>query len=127
MQELVQLEFFSRSFSMPCASFSMFDADIRHLVYRYRPTKEKITRGPSSIENDAHGIEKLLQKNSSKLNKFLHSKMNLLIQHIIVRINLLFYLSFPPSSHPTFVCFFPVGLSLLIQHFQQVLWVLKKF
>ena len=25
MQELVQLEFFSRSFSMPCASFSMLD------------------------------------------------------------------------------------------------------
>ena len=31
----------------------------------------------------------------------------------------------PPSSHPTVVCFFPVGLSLLIQHFQQVLRVLK--
>ena len=31
----------------------------------------------------------------------------------------------PPSSHPTFVCFFPVGLSFLIQHFQQILWVLK--
>ena len=27
------------------------------------------------------------------------------------------------SSHPTFVCLFPVGLSLLIQRFQQVLWV----
>ena len=30
-------------------------------------------------------------------------------------INLLFYLYFPPLSHPTFVCFFPVGLSLLTQ------------
>ena len=45
--------------------------------------------------------------------------------NISVRINLLFYLYFPPSSHPTFVCFFPVGLSSLIQHYQQVLWVLK--
>ena len=32
---------------------------------------------------------------------------------------------FPPSSHPTFECFFPVGISFLIQHFQQVLWVLE--
>ena len=32
---------------------------------------------------------------------------------------------FPPLSHPTFVCFFPVGLSSLIRHFQRVLWVLK--
>ena len=31
---------------------------------------------------------------------------------------------FPQSSHPTVVCFFPVGLSSLI-HYQQVLWVLK--
>ena len=30
---------------------------------------------------------------------------------ISVRINLLFYLYFPPSSHPTSVCFFPVGPS----------------
>ena len=28
------------------------------------------------------------------------------------------------SSHATFLCLFPVGLSLVI-HFQQVLWVLK--
>ena len=30
-----------------------------------------------------------------------------------------------PSSHPTVVCFFPVGLSLLIRRFQHVLWVFK--
>jgi hypothetical protein len=42
-----------------------------------------------------------------------------------VRINLLFYLNFPPSFHLTVVCFCPVGRSLLLQHFQQVLWVLK--
>ena len=41
--------------------------------------------GPSSIENDGHGIEKLLLKNSTKSNKFLHSEVNLLIQHIIVQ------------------------------------------
>jgi hypothetical protein len=44
---------------------------------------------------------------------------------ISVRINLLFYLYFPPSFHLTVVFFCPVGLLLLIQHFQQVLWVLK--
>ena len=42
---------------------------------------------------------------------------------ISVRISLLFYLYFPPSSHPTVVCFFPVDLSSLIEHFQQILWV----
>ena len=36
-----------------------------------------------------------------------------------------YFTYFPQSSYPTFVCFFPVGLSLLIQHFQQVLLVLK--
>ena len=40
---------------MPCASFSMLD-------------------GPGGTA-----------KNSSKLNKFLHSEVNLLIQHIIVQ------------------------------------------
>ena len=44
---------------------------------------------------------------------------------ILVRINLLFYFHFPLSFHITVVCFCPLGLSLLIQHFQQVLWVLK--
>ena len=39
----------------------------------------------SCAENDAHGIEKLLLKNSSKLNKFLHSEVNILIQHVIVQ------------------------------------------
>ena len=52
---------------MPCASFP-------------------VPPGPSSIENDEHGIEKVLLKNSSKLNKFLHSEVNLLIQHIIRKI-----------------------------------------
>ena len=47
---------------------------------------ESLWKVPSGgyIENDGHGIEKLLIKNSSKLNKFLHSEVNLLIQHIIV-------------------------------------------
>ena len=38
--------------------------------------------GALSIENDADDIEKLLLKNSSKLNKFLHSEVNQIIQHI---------------------------------------------
>ena len=37
----------------------------------------------------------------------------------------LIYLYFPPSSHKIYVRFCPVGLSLLWQHYQQVLWVLK--
>ena len=48
-------------------------------------TLQPIPPGPSSIENDAHGIKKLLLKTQSKLNKFLHSELNLLIQHIIVQ------------------------------------------
>ena len=44
------------------------------------------------------------------------------------QLELIYYFTyFSPSSHPALVCFFPVGLSLLIQHFQQVLWVLKFF
>ena len=35
------------------------------------------------------------------------------------------YLYFPPSFHLTVGCFCPVGLSLLLQHFQQVLWMFK--
>ena len=39
------------------------------------------------------------------------------------QLELIYYFTyFSPSSHPTLVCFFPVGLSLLIQHFQQVLF-----
>ena len=42
------------------------------------------------------------------------------------QLGLIYYFTyFSPSSHPTLVCFFPVGLSSLIQHFQQILWVLK--
>ena len=36
-----------------------------------------------------------------------------------------YFTYFSPSSHPTLLCFFPVGFSLLMQHFQQVLWALK--
>ena len=37
--------------------------------------------GPTFIENDAHDIEKLLLKTQVS-EKFLHSEVNLLIQHI---------------------------------------------
>jgi hypothetical protein len=43
------------------------------------------------------------------------------------RINLLFYLYFPLSLHPKFVCFSPVGLLLLLQHFQHLKDPLKMF
>ena len=39
-----------------------------------------------------------------------------------IRINLLLFSTVPPSNS---CCFCPVGLTLLMQHFQQVLWVLK--
>ena len=39
----------------------------------------------------------------------------------------LIHLYFPPSFHLTVGCFCPVGLSLLQQHFQQILWMLKSF
>ena len=69
LQELVQLTWvFSRSFSMSCASFSM------------------ARRSRSSIENYAHGWHrKASAKNSSKLNKFLQSEVNILIQNITVQ------------------------------------------
>ena len=37
--------------------------------------------GPSNMENDAHGIEKLLLKTQVSLTSFLHSEVNKLIQH----------------------------------------------
>ena len=70
---LLILCFFSRSFSMPCASFAMLDGH------------GGTGSGTSSIKHEAHGIEKLPLKNSSKLSKFLHSEVNLLIQHIIMQ------------------------------------------
>ena len=56
-----------------------------YMILGYKKGVEKTTQwlaapsGPSSIENDEHGIEKPLLKNSSKLNKFWHSEVNLLI------------------------------------------------
>ena len=41
-----------------------------------------VPQGPSSIENDTHSHRKASDKNSSKLNKFFHSEVNLLIQHV---------------------------------------------
>ena len=43
-------------------------------------TLQPVPPGPSSIENEASA------KNSSKLNKFLHSEVNQVIQHIIKNI-----------------------------------------
>ena len=63
--------------------------------------------------------EKVLRKNVlSYLNHTYKYHVSSTDGKILVRINLLFYLYFPLLSHPTFVCFFPVGLSLLIQYFQ---------
>ena len=55
---------------MPCASFSML---------------EGVPPGLSSIENDAHDIEKLLLKTKVSLTSFLQSEMKII--HIIVQNN----------------------------------------
>ena len=52
---------------MSCAPFSILDG-----------------LGTSSIENDAHGFEKLLLRTQAS-EKFLHSEVNLIIQYIIVQ------------------------------------------
>ena len=46
----------------------------------------QVPPGLSSIENGAHGIEKLLLKTQVSLISFLHSEVNKLIQHIIVQV-----------------------------------------
>ena len=55
------------------------------------------------------------------LNIMFHAPMGRLQSELIY-----YFTYFLPSSQPTLVCFFPVGLSLLIQHFQQTLWVLRR-
>jgi hypothetical protein len=47
-------------------------------------TLQPVPPGPSSIENDAHGIEKLLLKTQVILTSFLHREVNQII-HIIVQ------------------------------------------
>ena len=54
-----------------------------------------------------------------------NNKVVCFIIFIILVLFFYYFTYFSPSSHPTLVCFFPAVLSLLIQHFQQVLWVLK--
>ena len=46
-------------------------------------TLQPVPPGPSSIENHAHGIEKLLLKTQESLTIFLHSEVNQMIQHKI--------------------------------------------
>ena len=53
---------------MPYGSFSMLDGPGGTLP------------GPSSIENNEHGIEKLLLKTQAN-EKFWHSEVNLIIQY----------------------------------------------
>ena len=55
---------------MPCASFSMLDGPggtgcnvpVRSCCDLQTETLQPVPLGPSNIENDAHGIEKLLLK-----------------------------------------------------------------
>ena len=47
-------------------------------------TWQPVPPGPSSIENDANGIEKLLLKTKVSLTSFMHSEVNQII-HIIVQ------------------------------------------
>ena len=48
-------------------------------------TSQPVPPGPSSIENDAHGIEKLLLKTQVSLTSFLQSEVKII--HIIVQNN----------------------------------------
>ena len=50
---------------------------------------QPVPPGPSSIENDAHGIEKLLLKTQVGLTSFLESEVKII--HIIVRNNTLLF------------------------------------
>ena len=43
---------------------------------------QSVAPGSSSIENDAHGIEKLLLKTQVSLTSFLHSQVNQIIHFI---------------------------------------------
>ena len=61
---------------MPCASFSMLDG---------------------SIENDAHGIEKLLLKTQVSLTSFLQSEVKII--HIIVQNNTYILICYFPFPH----------------------------
>ena len=62
---------------------------------------------------------KLAIKLSLLLNIMFHAPMGRFQSELIYYFN-----HISPSSHPTLVCFFPVGLSSLI-HVQHILWVLK--
>ena len=53
------------------------------MYYFHFPLQE--TPGPSSIENDAHGIEKLLLKTQVRLTSFLQSEVKII--HIILQNN----------------------------------------
>jgi hypothetical protein len=46
----------------------------------------------SSIENDAHDIEKLLLKTQVSLTSFLHSEVNKLIQHSLIYLTMVDYI-----------------------------------
>ena len=66
MQELFTFLSFRRSFSMSCALFSMPDDIVEKHFH--------------CIENNAHGIEKLLLKIKVS-EKFLHSEVSIIIQY----------------------------------------------
>ena len=71
---------------------------------------------------------KLGKKVNVWTSPYLSLVLNIMIDAPMVRfqLELMYYFTyFSPSFHPTFIFFIPVGLSLLIQHFQRVLWVLK--
>ena len=60
------------------------------------------------------------------LNEFYHTfKYHVSCTDGKISVRIIILPIFPQSYHPTVVCFFPVGLSSLIRHFQQILWVLK--
>ena len=72
------------------------------------------------IWNCLSGIRAFSEEGCVLVNIMFHAPMG---RFQLELINCFTY--FSPSSHLTVVYLFPVGLSSLIRHFQQVLWLLK--
>ena len=99
-------------------------------------SQEKITQicyGPlkffASTDSFTLNRQLLFKRNHLKKSKVVNTfKYHVLCTDgkISVGINLLFYLYLPLPFHLTVVCFCSVALTLLIQYFQQVLWVLNE-
>ena len=79
-------------------------------IYYFHFTSQPVPPGPSSIENDAHGIEKLLLKTQVSLTSFLQCEVKII--HIIVQNNTCQVLLIPRFN---FHCHWVLGLQAMTQ------------